>query len=117
MYSKVLEKIKVVLGWIKKHKYIFVTLVFLAIILVIDDNSLISHMRNRAVIDDLETEIKQVVKDENIGVVLKFLKDNTNFTAEKIDSKLNGLKLDVGIQFLPDTSMGAGFYFAKLRKN
>ena len=58
-----------------------------------------------------------VVKDENIGVVLKFLKDNTDFTAEKIDSKLNGLKLDVGIQFLPDTSMGAGFYFAKLRKN
>jgi cell division protein FtsL len=63
MYSKVLEKIKVVLGWIKKHKYIFVTLVFLAIILVIDDNSLISHMRNRAVIDDLETEIKSMEAD------------------------------------------------------
>ncbi len=58
-----------------------------------------------------------VIKDENIGVVSKFLKDNKDFTAVEIDSKLNGLKLDIGLQFLPDISLGAGFYFARLKKN
>jgi 16S rRNA (cytosine967-C5)-methyltransferase len=58
-----------------------------------------------------------IVKDENIGVVTKFLKENKDFTSVDIDSKLDGLKLDIGIQFLPDISMGAGFYFAKLKKN
>ena len=58
-----------------------------------------------------------IVKDENIGVVTKFLKENKDFTAVEIESKLNGLKLDIGIQFLPDISLGAGFYFAKLIKN
>lgn len=58
-----------------------------------------------------------IVKEENIGVVTKFLKENKDFTSVDIDSKLDGLKLDIGIQFLPDISMGAGFYFAKLKKN
>ena len=58
-----------------------------------------------------------IVKDENIGVVKNFLKENQDFKAVEINSKLDGLKLDIGIQFLPDVSMGAGFYFAKLKKN
>ena len=55
--------------------------------------------------------------NEKLIELNEFLKNNKDFTAVEIDCKLNGLKLDIGIQFLPDVSMGAGFYFAKLKKN
>ena len=63
MFRNALEKIKIVLGWVRNHKYIFVTLVFLAIILVLDDNNVIGHIKNRAVINELTSEIKAMEAD------------------------------------------------------
>lgn len=63
MRTKFFEKIKVVLKWIRNHKYMFVTVVFLAIILVIDDNNMISHMKNRTLINELTNEIKSMEMD------------------------------------------------------
>ena len=57
-----------------------------------------------------------VIQEENSKVVKEFLKQNPNFTYEETTSKLHHLKLGVGLQFLPNISMGAGFYFAKLKK-
>ena len=57
------EKIKIVFKWIKNHKYIFVTLVFLAIILVLDDNNVIGHIRNRTTINRLTSEIEKMEAD------------------------------------------------------
>ena len=63
MFRKVVEKIKIVFKWIKNHKYIFVTLVFLAIILVLDDNNVIGHIRNRTTINRLTSEIEKMEAD------------------------------------------------------
>ena len=53
---------------------------------------------------------------ENDGVVQAFLKANPAYTAERIDSPLPHDKKEFGLQFLPDTAYGAGFYVCKLVK-
>ncbi len=57
-----------------------------------------------------------VLQSENDGTVQKFLKANPAFRAEAISSPLPHEKTAFGLQFLPDTAFGAGFYVAKLRK-
>ncbi len=51
---------------------------------------------------------------ENDGVVGKFLQENPAYCVEEIDSPLPHNKKKYGLQFLPDTAYGAGFYVAKL---
>ena len=58
-----------------------------------------------------------IFEEENDGVVAKFLRECGDFTAEKTESPLAHQPAKYGIQFLPNLSMGAGFYIAKLRKN
>lgn len=57
-----------------------------------------------------------VLKDENDLVIKNFLSINGGFTVEKANCKLQGLKTKYGLQFLPNLSMGAGFYVCKLKK-
>ncbi len=57
-----------------------------------------------------------ILKDENVRQIAKFLKKFDNFIEEKTISKLNGVTEEYGIQFLPHLSMGAGFYFVKLKR-
>lgn len=57
-----------------------------------------------------------ILNAENDGVVGTFLKGNGGFTAEPVSSPLAHEKTAYGIQFLPDTAFGAGFYLAKLRR-
>ncbi len=79
--------------------------------------------------DILSTVAKYVKKDgalyystcslfecENDGVIADFLKKNSPFEVEQIDSPLAHDKKKYGLQFLPDTAYGAGFYVCKLRK-
>ena len=63
MRTKVFDRIKALFNWIKNHKYIFVTIVFLAIIIVVDDNNMISHIKNKATIDKLTDEIREMEAD------------------------------------------------------
>jgi len=53
---------------------------------------------------------------ENDGVVESFLNEHADFTVERIDSPLAHDKKKYGLQFLPDTAYGAGFYVCKLMK-
>lgn len=53
---------------------------------------------------------------ENDGIVEAFLKTNSEFTVETLDSPLAHDKKKYGLQFLPDTAYGAGFYVCKLQK-
>ena len=53
---------------------------------------------------------------ENDGVVQAFLKAHPEFSAVEIDSPLAHDKKKYGLQFLPDTAYGAGFYVCKLVK-
>lgn len=59
----ILDKLKVLGRWIVEHKYLFVTIVFLLIIIVVDDNNMISHIRNNAVISELNDEIRAMEAD------------------------------------------------------
>jgi len=53
---------------------------------------------------------------ENDKTVEKFLKTHAEFTVEPLDSPLCHEKKRYGLQFLPDTAYGAGFYVCKLIK-
>ena len=53
---------------------------------------------------------------ENDGVVQAFLKAHPEFSAAELDSPLAHDKKKYGLQFLPDTAYGAGFYVCKLVK-
>ncbi len=57
-----------------------------------------------------------IFKRENEELVLKFLNNNDDFEPVDIYSPLNHLKSAIGLQFLPDISMGAGFYVCKMKK-
>ena len=54
--------------------------------------------------------------DENDEVVGRFLSENDSFEKEIISSPLGHINKKYGLQFLPDVSMGAGFYCAKLKR-
>ncbi len=57
-----------------------------------------------------------IFESENDRRIEKFLKEHPEYTAEAIDSPLPHEKKKYGLQFLPDTAYGAGFYVCKLRR-
>lgn len=57
-----------------------------------------------------------ILKEENDEIVEEFLKGSDHFTIEEVDSPLAHIRTADGLQFLPDTAFGAGFYIAKMRK-
>ena len=57
-----------------------------------------------------------IFEAENDAVVEEFLAAHPAFSAEQIASPLAHEQKRCGIQFLPDTAFGAGFYVAKLRR-
>ena len=57
-----------------------------------------------------------VLRDENDGVISKFLQSNDSYIEVKVKSNLNCVNLPYGNAFLPNISGGAGFYFVKLKK-
>lgn len=58
-----LKKILTLLHWVKRHKYLAVTLVFLLIVVVIDDNNMFKHYKNQRIISELEEEIETMKRD------------------------------------------------------
>lgn len=57
-----------------------------------------------------------ILKDENVRQIAKFLNKFDNFIEEKTTPKLMCQDQEFGNQFLPNLSMGAGFYFVKLKR-
>ncbi len=53
---------------------------------------------------------------ENVDICKKFLKNHSDFEEVKCTSKLEHLRTEIGLQFLPNLSLGAGFYFCKFKK-
>ena len=58
-----------------------------------------------------------LLREENDEIIAKFLKNNLDFSEVTVESPLSNIKLNYGMQFLPDISFGAGFYFVKLKRN
>ncbi len=63
MHVSMLEKVTRIFNWIREHKYLAVTIIFLAIVVLIDDKSMIRHFENRRKIAGLEKEIAQMRRD------------------------------------------------------
>ena len=59
----IISRLTPLLNWVRNHKYLFVTIVFLLIVIVFDDNSMIMHFRNQARINALEEEIAVMMRD------------------------------------------------------
>ncbi len=55
-------------------------------------------------------------EEENDAVVRAFLETHRDFQAEALESPLAHDKKKYGLQFLPDTAYGAGFYVCKLKR-
>ena len=49
--------------WIRNHKYLFVTAVFLVIVLLFDEKSMMKHIENQNKIDFLKKEISIMQRD------------------------------------------------------
>lgn len=57
-----------------------------------------------------------VLKSENQDIIKKFLTENADFKEVTIDSPLPHERIEVGLNFFPDISFGAGFFVCKLQK-
>ncbi len=57
-----------------------------------------------------------ILREENDDVVSAFLARHAEYALCEADSPLPHLKKACGLQFLPDTAYGAGFYIAKMRR-
>ena len=49
--------------WIRNHKYLFVTAIFLVIVLLFDEKSMMKHIENQNKIDSLKKEISIMQRD------------------------------------------------------
>ena len=95
---------------------------------VLKDESVFSSLAEdqRKILDICSAYVKEggmlyystcsIFRRENDAVVAEFLKNHVGFTPVGISSPLAHEKKKYGLQFLPDTAYGAGFYVAAMRK-
>ena len=103
MRSKVFDRIKALINWIKNHKYIFVTIVFLTIIIVVDDNNMISHIKNKATIDKLTDEIREMEADSaEVQDKLKLYTDGDLSVIEDVARAQGLIKKDEDIYIIKE---------------
>lgn len=76
------EKIMAVLRWLRNHKYLFVTAVFLVIVLLLDDKSMVRHLENKKKIDTLKKEISVMRRDSAVLVARNASLDNEGDNVE-----------------------------------
>lgn len=101
MSLKIVDRIKSVLEWIKGHKYLAVTLVFLVIIIVVDDNNMISHIRNSATIAELNEDIRRMEADSaEIQAKLELYTDGDISVIEDVAREQGLIKKDEDIYII-----------------
>ncbi|MBR5335824.1 MAG: septum formation initiator family protein [Bacteroidaceae bacterium] len=83
-----------IIKWIGNHKYLSVTLAFLAIIIIFDENSLLKHIQHQREILGLKSELNELRTEHDIIVKkIKELKDDTA-AIEKIARDKYDMHLD-----------------------
>lgn len=65
-----LKKLMRVVNWVRRHKYLSVTIIFLLIIIVFDDNNFIKHYENQRAISELKKEIEAMQRD-SVDIIKK----------------------------------------------
>ncbi|MBQ7878481.1 MAG: septum formation initiator family protein [Bacteroidaceae bacterium] len=57
------DSIKEAFLWIIKHKYLFVTIAFIAIMVLFDENNMLKHIKNQREISRLKSEISAMQQE------------------------------------------------------
>jgi len=57
-----------------------------------------------------------IFNEENQDIIKWFLNNDKRFIIEKVESPLDNIDTNFGLQFLPHISMGAGFFIAKMKR-
>lgn len=103
MFLKVFDRVKSVAKWMMGHKYLVVTIVFLVIIIIIDDNNMISHLKNKATIDNLNDEIKAMEADSaEIQAKLKLYTDGDISVIEDVAREQGLIKKNEDIYIIKE---------------
>lgn len=80
--------------WIFRHKYLFVTLAFLLIIVLFDENNLIKHIQNQREIVQIKSEIEEL-KEQHDDLTLKLHElDKDVDVMEKVARDKYGMHLE-----------------------
>lgn len=80
--------------WIANHKYLFVTIAFVLIMLFFDENNFIKHLRNRSEIAVLKSDIEDM-QSEYQRVLLRLEElDKDVDVMEKVAREKYGMHLD-----------------------
>ncbi len=82
------------LSWIVKHKYLFVTIAFLSMIVFLDENNLLKHIQNQREITELKTEIKDLQEQHNTIVRKLGELDKDADVLEKVAREKYGMHLE-----------------------
>ena len=80
----------------------------------------------RAILDNCARYVKtggrlyystcSIFREENDDMVGAFLMEHPEFAVERAASPLDHIQTEYGVQFLPDTAFGAGFYCAVMKR-
>lgn len=92
--NKMNDSIGEIFRWVGKHKYLFVTLAFLAIIVVFDENNMLKHIQNQREIVQLKSEIKEL-GEQHDELEKKLLELDTDvYVMEKVAREKYGMHLE-----------------------
>ena len=95
--------VKSVGKWIVDHKYWSATIVFLVIIVLIDDNNMIRHIRNNATIATLNDEIREMEADSaDIQAKLKLYTDGDLSVIEDVAREQGLVKYNEDIYIIKE---------------
>ncbi len=87
----------------RAHKYLTVTIVFLVIIIVVDDNNMISHIKNKATIDELTDDIRAMEADSaDFQAKLKQYTDGDLSVIEDVAREQGLIKKDEDIYIIKE---------------
>ncbi len=88
------DSIRDAFNWITRHKYLFVTIAFVAIIVLFDENNMLKHIKNRRDISKLESEISTMQKEyADVQQRLQELDKDTDIM-EKVAREKYGMHLE-----------------------
>lgn len=80
--------------WIGRHKYLFVTLAFLAIMVLFDENNLLKHIQNQREIALLKTEINELQHRHDVLEMKLHEFDKDIDVMEKVAREKYGMHLE-----------------------
>ncbi len=80
--------------WIRKHKYLSVTLAFLAIIVLFDENNLLKHLQNQREIASLKSEIEELNEQHDALEAKLEVLDRDVEVIEKVAREKYDMQLD-----------------------